>query len=337
MSKFSRAFCTVAGAALLAGLTMGAASAQDTAPSAYLGIGGGLNWVPDIDFASGRSVETDMGWAAVGTLGYRWGNGLRTELEGGYRQNDATFHTFTGLTPTTVGGKVKAESILVNLLYDFNTGSRFVPYLGAGVGVARPTFEFATSERDYVVAYQGIAGASLRFSDAVEVFADYRYLGTGGMDLTLSGWANSDDYSAHTVLAGLRWTFWSGAAAAPAPVAAAPAPVAATPKDYTIYFEFDRANITDAAGAVLDEIKSNTTPAQSVAVRGHADTSGSDDYNQGLSDRRAKNTAAGLTSRGVGVGSVTGAGEAEPAVPTPDGVKEPLNRRSVIKIQGAGM
>ena len=74
--------------------------------------------------------------------------------------------------------------------------------------------------------------------------------------------------------------------------------------------------------------------AARVVVTGHADRSGSDEYNQRLSERRAKSTADGLVAAGVNSGalSVDWRGESENAVPTPDGVKEPLNRRATINI-----
>ena len=328
MSTFSRALLGAAGAAALAGAMMSPAMAEDRAPSAYIGAGGGLNFLTDMDFTSPAKVTSDTGWAAIGSLGYRWAGGLRTEIEGGVRGNQGHYQT-----PANENGKVRAETILGNALFDIFPSGKFTPYIGFGVGVARPKFDFPTaSVRDTALAYQGIVGATLKVTERLDLFMDYRYLSTSGLDVTIGPNKSVDEYRTHTALAGLRWTFWSGAAKpAPAP-AAAPAPVMSTPKDYTIYFEFDKSNITDAAGAVLDEIKTNTQPGQSYSVVGHTDTSGSIQYNQALSDRRAKNTASGLTTRGVTVSNVSGVGKTDLAVPTADGVKEPLNRRSVIKV-----
>ena len=54
--------------------------------------------------------------------------------------------------------------------------------------------------------------------------------------------------------------------------------------------------------------------------------------NRQLSLRRADSVRSALISRGVKEGgiSVAGRGEAEPAVPTADGVREPANRRVEI-------
>jgi OOP family OmpA-OmpF porin len=71
-----------------------------------------------------------------------------------------------------------------------------------------------------------------------------------------------------------------------------------------------------------------------VLVVGHTDTSGGFQYNMRLSERRAKATADALVAQGVaqGVMQVDFKGKTDLAVQTPDGVKEPLNRRATIDI-----
>jgi outer membrane protein OmpA-like peptidoglycan-associated protein len=70
------------------------------------------------------------------------------------------------------------------------------------------------------------------------------------------------------------------------------------------------------------------------SIVGHTDTSGGVAYNLRLSERRAKATADGMVALGVPAASmdVTWVGKTDLAVQTPDGVKEPLNRRSTIHI-----
>jgi outer membrane protein OmpA-like peptidoglycan-associated protein len=69
-----------------------------------------------------------------------------------------------------------------------------------------------------------------------------------------------------------------------------------------------------------------------VQVTGFTDTSGSADYNQRLSERRANAVAAVLVQDGVPQTNlvVTGRGENDLRVPTPNGVREPQNRRVEI-------
>ena len=70
-------------------------------------------------------------------------------------------------------------------------------------------------------------------------------------------------------------------------------------------------------------------------MTGHTDLSGSFDYNMGLSLRRADAVRDALIAGGVSPNQITtaGRGEAEPAVPTADGVREQANRRAEIIIQ----
>jgi OmpA-OmpF porin, OOP family len=70
-------------------------------------------------------------------------------------------------------------------------------------------------------------------------------------------------------------------------------------------------------------------------VAGHADRSGSPQYNQRLSQRRADVVAAELVRQGVNRSDIgiTAYGESRPLVATADGVREPQNRRVEIVLR----
>jgi len=117
-----------------------------------------------------------------------------------------------------------------------------------------------------------------------------------------------------------------------------PAPVqGVAPYEYIVLFDFDKSNINQAGKAVLDQALADAKKMGSVSISatGHADRSGSEDYNMALSLRRADSVREALISGGVSADAITvaGRGESEPAVPTPDGVKEQANRRVVIVLQ----
>jgi outer membrane protein OmpA-like peptidoglycan-associated protein len=119
----------------------------------------------------------------------------------------------------------------------------------------------------------------------------------------------------------------------------APAPVAdpaveAKISNFTIYFGFNSSDLTDAAKAIVQEIASFVGELKnpSVVVRGHTDSSGGSSYNLALSELRTKSVESALSSGGVGSVAGTWAGENEPAVPTADNIREPLNRRAVVTI-----
>jgi outer membrane protein OmpA-like peptidoglycan-associated protein len=113
---------------------------------------------------------------------------------------------------------------------------------------------------------------------------------------------------------------------------AAPAQAA----NFIVYFGFDRTNLTDRARQTLDEVVQavQSMGATALSVVGHADTVGSVEYNQGLSEARARRVGEGLVERGIPGGAMTLAGRSElqPAVQTGDGVREPLNRRVEITL-----
>ena len=122
----------------------------------------------------------------------------------------------------------------------------------------------------------------------------------------------------------------------PAHSMAAPAApqVAAASETFIVYFDWDSDAVDRSGDRVIDEAvtAANSLGIADFSITGHADRSGSDDYNLNLSLRRADNVKAALIARGVdeaGI-SVAGRGEAEPAIVTDNGVREPANRRVEI-------
>ncbi|MEX2202113.1 MAG: OmpA family protein [Dongiaceae bacterium] len=109
------------------------------------------------------------------------------------------------------------------------------------------------------------------------------------------------------------------------------------PDIYIVYFDWDRSDIRPDAAAVIADVTNAAASLGSppISVTGHTDLSGSDDYNMGLSLRRADSVRNALISGGISASQITtaGRGEAEPAVPTADGVREQANRRAEIIIQ----
>jgi len=110
-------------------------------------------------------------------------------------------------------------------------------------------------------------------------------------------------------------------------------------QSFVVYFEWDKADLTSQASAVIDQAVANiqseaSCATNSVSIAGHTDTSGASAYNQRLSQRRADIVSQALVARGIDVGLITEAakGETDLAKATRDGVREPLNRRSEVVI-----
>ena len=121
----------------------------------------------------------------------------------------------------------------------------------------------------------------------------------------------------------------------PAPVVVPPAPTPA--RTYLVFFDWDRADLTTRAREIIGEAAQNSRRVQStrIEVAGHADRSGTPQYNQRLSQRRAEAVAAELVRQGVARNEigVQAFGESRPLVPTADNVREPQNRRVEIVLR----
>lgn len=348
-----RSLALAASTIALAAVAGSPALAQDQGP--YVAFGGGYNIAPEshLDASGGApngDVEFDDGWAAMLAGGYAWGNGLRTELEMSYRDNSVDSINTPGATGGD--GSVNALAFMANALYEFDFGIGLKPYLGAGIGIARVEAESwansatgITDDGDTSWAWQGIAGAAYGVSDNVDLTLDYRYFNAPDIQLAASPAVGGyePEYESHTIMVGLRYTF--GAPPAPPPPAAAPAPAPQpepvaqrpAPRDYLVFFEFDRANLTPEAQSVLNQAAASAANGRptNIDVTGHADRAGSDAYNMRLSMQRSEAVANYLESQGVprSAMQLEAEGESQPLVPTADGVREPQNRRVTIKVQ----
>ena len=104
--------------------------------------------------------------------------------------------------------------------------------------------------------------------------------------------------------------------------------------EYSIYFDFRSAALSSSGSAVIDAGQKARPdgPGVGYIVSGHTDTYGAPDENIVLSRQRAEALAAHLSAKGVSRDRilVRALGESEPASPTADGVRDPLNRRVVV-------
>lgn len=125
----------------------------------------------------------------------------------------------------------------------------------------------------------------------------------------------------------------------PPPPPPAPAPPAICSQEIggIVFFDFDSAELSDGGRQTIDAVATNAGPCnwQNISVVGHADRSGSNAYNEGLSQRRAEAVADFLVARGVSQSTISTAarGEEQPRVPTADGVREPQNRRVEMSVR----
>jgi OmpA-OmpF porin, OOP family len=123
----------------------------------------------------------------------------------------------------------------------------------------------------------------------------------------------------------------------PTPVAPAVIPAPAAARSYLVFFDWDKATLTDRARQIIAQAAAASTKVEytRIEVNGHTDTSGTARYNQGLSVRRAEAVVAELVRDGVprNVISIQGFGNTRLLVTTGPGVREPQNRRVEIVLQ----
>ena len=325
------------------------AQAQSLQPGGfYIGAEGGINWLLNTSstatFSAGGfggsntvNINPNLGWTAGGMIGYDF-IGPRVELEGNYRDNTGTL-TLPNLGGNSAGFDFNQTSIMANLLYDFMPGSTIVPYIGAGLGVAFTNLSgLNTSSSSTQFAYQGIIGVGYNATPSIRLNLEGRYFGTTnpnynfnntfGLGGNVSGNFPNNNFS---LMASLQWKFGAPEAAPPPP----PPPVSSP--SFMVFFDWDRSNLSAQAlqtikqAAAAFKAKGNAR----ITATGHTDTSGPENYNMALSLRRANAVKDALVREGVPATAIAviGRGEQGLLVPTPDGVREPQNRRVEIVIQ----
>jgi len=351
--------------ALLLTTILAAPMAAHAQPFRGVYIGGGAGWnflgqesihsSTGLDLPSGRAQLSD-GFVGLGSIGYGFGNGLRVEIEGDWRNNPLHAILRPG-DPTAPSGRQITTAVMANALFDLDISSRWVfPYLGAGVGYAwtnwqdvtatAPGSVYAANDTTGRFAYQAIAGLSFPVwhVPGLSLTAEYRFFGVQG-PITMSSSYTEGGHTAtgntdfsfdhnQSVLIGVRYAF--GVTPPPLPPEAAMPAVQPPPqaRNFLVFFDWDRADLTDRAKSVIAEAARAATAGQvtRIAVNGYTDTSGTPRYNQALSERRAASVAAQLIADGVPKSeiAVMGYGETHLLVPTGPGVREAQNRRVEI-------
>jgi len=335
----------------------------------YVGVGAGANLLQHEHFvdatgtASNASLASRIGFAGVVSLGFALPNGLRFEIEGDYRNNRFSQGRDLGF-PAAAGGNEVKYGPMFNVLYDLSNivpNPYFAPYVGVGVGYQWAHLsnfhvygqgtgfpQITSDDTRGAIAYQAIIGGAAPIASVpgLALTAEYRFLGVGsrnydvgtsvapGVPQTFGRVKLGNDFN-HAIMLGVRYNFGqSPPPPAPAPVAT-PAPAPA--RSYLVFFDWDKATLTDRARQIIKEASDNSTRVQytRIEVNGYTDTSGTPRYNQGLSVRRADAVAGELVRNGVPRESisVTGFGDTHLLVSTGPGVREPQNRRVEIVIR----
>ena len=283
------------------------------------------------------NITGSAGFAGNLALGWGFGNGLRAELEGLYRITTSAVIRASGLPALAVAPmnrNTAAWPMSCMISTACRRGSCRISVSALAISASQKTIHFyntapiartaigtqglgiAWQHTEGSFAYQAIIGAAFplpQIAPGLAFTAEYRFLGTTG-NRTYGGTATAANTAGavfavpasvqlgptynNQIMVGLRYNF--GVAPPPPPPAAA-VPAQAPARSYLVFFDWDKATLTDRARQIIGEAADNSTKVQytRIEVNGYTDTSGTQQYNQGLSIRRAKAVQAELVKDGV--------------------------------------
>lgn len=184
----------------------------------YVAAGLGASFVDDIDAtdSTGFTIATDLdtGIFSTGAFGRSFGN-FRAEGELSYNTNDVSTVSALGVS-LGASGDVSTLGFMVNGYYDFDTNSKWTPYIGGGIGGANVSINSLSvvgvplaDDDTTVFAYQAKVGVAYAFSPAWVGTLGYRFFGTEDADFVDSTGStfSTDGSRAHIVELGFRFHF----------------------------------------------------------------------------------------------------------------------------------
>jgi OmpA-OmpF porin, OOP family len=270
--------------------------------------------------------------------------GLDTDAEGGTISGGQT--VIVGGVPAHMHSNLDFDaSVRGKLGWSFG---RIMPYATGGVAFGDVNTRYNVggvpegTAGGVRVGWTAGGGLDYALTPNWSLAGEYRYTDLGRRSESEGGFTDANEFHYNIIRAVLTYRFAPPPPpppmmAAPMP-AAAPAPAPPPPnRTFLVFFDFDRYNLAEDARHVIDAAVANykATGSARIDVSGYTDLSGTQAYNMRLSQRRADAVAAYLVHQGVpkNVMDVKWFGKDHPRVPTPDGVREPQNRRVEIVMQ----
>ncbi|HYL33547.1 MAG TPA: OmpA family protein [Stellaceae bacterium] len=303
--------------------------------------------------------KENEGFTAGGAVGWKLDQ-LRLELGLDFSSSGIKQVNLNNAPASTASGSVKNTSGMVRALWDLRTGTPFVPYIGIGVGASHVTLDSVrangadlSNSSDTVFVYEPVLGVNYLVLPNLALGLEYRYFATVDPSFAYApGGRLGLKNESHNVLASLTWYFGvpqpapdvqpgppayqPSAQSGPQAVPPASPPAPPAPLSYVVFFDLNSAALTpqghDVVAAAAAAFQQNTKTQ--IKLTGYTDTSGAAHYNLALSKARADAVRNALVKLGVPEADigVSWEGEANPRVPTANGVREPQNRRVEILI-----
>lgn len=194
------------------------AQAQTEEPNRwYLAAGVGATFYDDMTFTGAVTgdISMDTGYTGNVAIG-RYLDDIkvfRVELEGAFSATD--FNNSAGFK---ANGDINNANLMLNIFYDINTDSPWVPFFGGGIGYSRVTINNLTDTAtgtvfvdgsDNVFAYQFKGGVKYKLSDDWAITVAYRYFATDNLAFStpIPGTTESGGIRSHNAELGFQWDF----------------------------------------------------------------------------------------------------------------------------------
>jgi len=164
----------------------------------------GAVWLEDTDFGDEAEISFDTGFGITAAIGNAYENGLRGEVEFGYRTSDIDeFDSDFG--SGSINGDISTISLMINGYYDFMPKETICPFIGAGIGYANVEGDIDElgSEDDNVFAYQVAVGVAFAINSQTKIDVQYRYFDTDDSDFD----GLEAEYGTHNAMLGVRYSF----------------------------------------------------------------------------------------------------------------------------------
>ena len=254
-------------------------------------------------FENGQNLKDRVVFG--GRIGYNFTRNFGVEGAGEFIHTSVSDKARTALTQGQFGkpmDKVRMTFYNIDAVYHFNPDGKFNPFVAAGLGGVR--YRPSISTKDMAAFNVGV-GAKLWVTENIAFRVDLRdYLVTEIFQ---------ENY--HNIRATIGITFaFGGREKAPLRVQAQeymakpevkPVPKAEEPVVILafedVHFDFDKSTLTPEAQVILKKsiqlLKEN--PKSQIRIAGYTSASGTEDYNQKLSERRAKAVQEYLINEGI--------------------------------------
>lgn len=208
-----RILLAVTAASVLA-LTANVSSAS--AKDSYVSVAGGATGESHYDINTDGfnvRVNNESGATFAAAWGQKLSHNLRGELAVSANKQDVKSGALSDGVISQTGaldGKTEAYGIDGNVYYDFPVKGKFVPYVGAGVGISNLKLTIEGEDNSTSVLHlQAIAGVNYAVNPKFNLFAEVRAQRLGSFKFKLDANNETKDTSISTtgVLVGLRAPF----------------------------------------------------------------------------------------------------------------------------------